>query len=283
MNYINFEYDEKSFKVSIDESISDVINSDELPLKFRVQDWLTSDIYYETDLLPGWWATYNNTSFKNFNIYTRTGKLIKRKSFDVYNDVSKIEELFNIWICSRDRSNGLVLGAGNGRWGEWLLNTVNNDCRVVLVEGDPKNWQSLVSSHITRANVLIEKCVVSSDGGMVRFWIAPQNMVSSLDKSVVQKFWPEVEPEFIDVESKTINQIISSNFNSELDWIRIDLEGLDHKIIMSLDVSLVPNLKMLIYENMNISEDEIREIKGKLSSIGFKNFIDVGIDTLCLK
>lgn len=283
MKYINFEISDELFKVTIDGSLIDIINVNELPLKFRVEDWLTGDILYEFDMNPGWWSTYNNTSFKNFCVYTKSGKILKKKSFDPHNEVSKIEEAFNIWVTSNTRSNGLVLGAGTGRWGEWLLNTTNNDCRVVLVEGDPNNQELLYQAHKNRPNVSIEKCVVSTDGGLVKFWVAPQNMVSSLDKSVVEKFWPNIEPEFVEVESKSINQIIQTHFEKELDWIRIDLEGLDHQILMSLDLELVPNLKMVIYENMNISNEEIEEINTKLSKLGFGKFINIGIDTMCLK
>jgi FkbM family methyltransferase len=283
MDYIKFDKKPNLFRVDVSLEIDEIIEKEEMPLKFRVEDWLTSHIYYEANLDRGWWASYDNTGFKNFCVYTKSGKILKKLQFDPYNDVSKIEEAFNIWISSRKRSKGLVLGAGNGRWGEWLMNVVNNDCSAVLVEGDPNNHKALEVSHKSRSNVKIENCVVSPNGGKVKFWIAPQNMVSSLNVDVVKKFFPESDPEFVEVESKTINQIIKENFTSDLDWIRIDLEGLDHEIIMGLDPRIVPNLKMVLFENMNISSFEYSDIKNKLSNMGFSNFIDIGIDTICTK
>jgi len=77
--------------------------------------------------------------------------------------------------------------------------------------------------------------------------------------------------------------IIKNNFHDGLDWIRIDLEGIDHKIIMSIDDEILQKVKMVIYENMNIYNFEIDEIKEKLSNNGFTSFIDFGIDTACVK
>lgn len=280
---IDFSIEEGIFRVNIDHSISNLIPEFEFPLKFRVEDWLTSDVYYQAELRPGWWAVYNNTSFKNFCVYTKSGKTIKKLTFDPYNDITQVEEIFNIWISSNTRTNGLVLGAGTGRWGEWLLPVCNNDCQVILVEGDPSNIETLKMAHAHRPNVMIETCVVSENDGLVKFWIAPQNMVSSLDKTIVEKFWPDSEPKFVETEAKSINTIIRERIGDKLDWIRIDLEGADHKILMSLDLSLVPNLKMVLFENMNINEQEISEIKEKLKMIGFEKFMDIGIDTICLK
>lgn len=283
MNYINFDKTDNLFRVDISHELGNIIPEDEIPLKFRVEDWLTSDVYYQCDITPGMWATFDNTSFKNFCLYTKSGKLIKKLPFDVYNDTSTIEEVFNAWVVSRERSRGLVLGAGTGRWGEWLLPVVNNQCNVVLVEGDPNNIEKLVETHRNRINVVVENSVVSETGGEVKFWLAPHSTVSSLDKSVVEKFWPGVDIESVTVQSKTINQIIEEHFDNNLDWIRIDLEGLDHKILMSLEMSIVPNLKMLVFENMNISSTEIEDIVNKLKDFGFNKFINIDIDTICLK
>lgn len=283
MSYINFDKKTNHFTVTVSEDICNIIPLRELPLKFQVEDWLTSDVYFKCDLNPGMWASYDNTGFKNFSIYTNSGKLIKKSKFDIYNETGPIEEFFYIWITSRQRTNGIVLGAGNGRWGEWLFPVINNECRVLLVEGDPNNHSQLSNSHRARPNVMIDKSVVSVDGGLVKFWIAPQNMVSSLDVSVVKKFFPNEVIEYVELESKTINNLVKEYFHEDLNWIRIDLEGLDHKIIMSLDMSLVPELKMVVFENMNISQKEIIEIKNKLIEEGFNQFIEFGIDTVCLK
>jgi FkbM family methyltransferase len=280
---ITFNIENDNFRVNIDHSIINLIPVAEFPLKFRVEDWLTSDVYYETALSPGWWAAYNNTTYKNFCVYTNSGKLLKKLVFDPYNNTAETDQVFNIWVSSHPRSRGLILGAGTGRWGEWLLPVYNNECSVVLVEGDPNNIVILKDTYKNRSNVSIETCVVAENEGLVKFWIAPHNMVSSLDKNIVKKFFPDAEPDFIETEAKTINTIIKEHFDDNLDWIRIDLEGLDHKILMSLDLSLVPNLKMVLFENMNINQQEIYEIKSKLELAGFGKFLDFGIDTICVK
>ena len=283
MRQIIFDKIESGFRVELSVDITNYISNEEMPLSFRVEDWLTSDIFYQCELGPGWWATYDNNGFKNFSVYTKSGKLLKRHTFNPYTDTNEIEELFNLWIVGRQRTKGLVLGAGNGRWGEWLLPVLNNDCSAVLVEADPDNIGTLNAAHSWRANVKVDHCAVSDEGGTITFWKAPQNMVSSLDKSIVEKFWPDSEPEAVSVESKTINQLVTEHFDGDLDWIRMDIEGLDHRILMSLDLELTPKLSMVLFENMNITEEEQNQMTVKLQESGFNKIIKVGIDTMCIK
>lgn len=283
MSIINFLKTSDGIKVEISEFINDILDQSEFPLNFVVRDWISGEISFQSELWGNWWAFYETHSFKNIYVYTKSGKLLKEVLFRPDIEGGDIEEFFNIWARSKSRSNGLVLGAGTGRWGEWLLPVVNNDCFVVLVEGDPINQEILLKTHKDKKNVKIENCVVSSTDGLVDFWIAPFNMVSSMDKKVVEKFFPGVDISSVSVPSFSINSIIDNHFNNDLDWIRIDIEGSDHDVIMSIRPEILKRLKMLVYENMNISSSQIYQINDRLKNHGFNKFIEFGIDTVCLK
>jgi len=289
MSLINFQKNGIEFRVEISGRINDILNQQELPLTFVVQDWLSGDTIYKAELVSGWWATFENSSFKNFSIFTKSGILLKELIFDPNKDAGDIEEFFNLWIKTRPRTKGLVLGAGSGRWGEWVLPVVQNNCFAVLVEGDPHNQEILKKTHKNRKNVKIENSVVSTSDGKVDFWIAPDiegaesHMVSSLNKSIVEKFLPDKKIESITVESLSINSIIDKYFNDDLDWIRIDVEGSDYDVIMAIRPEVLSRLKMLVYENMNISTDHVSEINNKLRDHGFGKFLDFGIDTVCIR
>lgn len=283
MSIINFLKTSDGIKVEISESINHILDQSEFPLSFVVRDWISGEISYQSELWGNWWSFYETYSFKNIYVYTKSGKLLKEFTFRPDFDGGDIEEFFNIWVKSKSRSNGLVLGAGTGRWGEWLLPVFNNECFVVLVEGDPINQEILLKTHKDRKNVKIENCVVSSTNGLVDFWIAPFNMVSSMDKKVVEKFFPGVDISPITVPSFSINSIIDKHFNNDLDWIRIDIEGSDHDVIMSIRPDILIRLKMMVYENMNITSEQIFQINERLKNHGFNDFLNFGIDTICLK
>ena len=283
MSIINFLRTSDGIKVEISESINYILDRSEFPLSFVIRDWISGEISYQSELWGNWWSFYDNYSFKNTYVYTKSGKLLKEFTFRPDVDGGDIEEFFNIWVKSKSRSNGLVLGAGTGRWGEWLLPVFNNECFVVLVEGDPINQEILLKTHKDRKNVKIENCVVSSTDGLVNFWIAPFNQVSSMDKKVVEKFFPGVDINPIYVPSFSINSIIDKHFDNDLDWIRIDIEGSDHDVIMSIRPDISIRLKMMVYENMNITSEQIFQINERLKNHGFNNFLNFGIDTICLK
>lgn len=281
---ISFSFIDNSIKVIIDESILNVIPQDEFPLTFKVEEWLNNKLVWTCELYSGWWATYHDLNYKNFSIYTKNNKLLKESKYTPDRIIGNLEEYFYLWIKSRKKTNGLVLGAGTGEWGEWVYNTINDDCNVILVEGDPNNIKILKENYKNIKNAIIEPIVVSPNGGNVNFWVAPFGLVSSMDKNNVKKFLPDSEPECIEVKSKSVMEIIHDNIPTGfLDWIRIDLEGIDHDIIMNIDDDILEKTSMFIYENMNISDNQIMEINKKLIKNGFINIIKIGIDTIAIK
>ena len=282
MELIKFEFVENTIKVIVDPRVAYIIPKDEFPLKFKVEEWVNNNLIWECDIYEGHWASYGELNFKNFSIYTKSNKLIKKYEFSPYMSVGDIEEFFYLWVGSRERTNGIVLGAGTGLWGEWVHQTLNYNCNVVLVEGDPNNIEKLESVFKDKVNVIIEPIVVSPKGGKVKFWIAPFGLVSSMDRENVKKFLPDSEPECIEVESKSVTELMTKHFPDKIDWLRIDLEGIDYDVIMNIDDSMLQKLSMIIYENMNITDNQIEEINSKLIRNGYSIHV-FGIDTVAVK
>lgn len=262
--------------------LRNIIPSHEFPLSFRVEDWMNGETRWEAQVYPGWYALFDNAHFVDISVYTRSGKLLKRRIYDPYMKPSKIDEFFRIWASSRNRTEGLVLGAGNGTWGEWVLSTIANDCRVVLVEADPDSIPSLRANHGHRSNVTIVPLPVTAKGGIVQFWKA--GAVSSLHREVSKKLmYPEFEPQAVELQSVSASDLIEKHFSNGIDWIRVDIEGADHEIMMSIDDEHFRKMSLVIFETLNMSTEEMNEIVEKLKRCGFNEFQNIEIDTVCIK
>ena len=76
----------------------------------------------------------------------------------------------------------------------------------------------------------------------------------------------------------SINQIIEENFiqhNKKLDWIHLDVEGLDVKLLLSLNKNYIP--KFIIFEDYNLTESDKDNISNWILENNFIKISDAGI------
>jgi hypothetical protein len=76
-------------------------------------------------------------------------------------------------------------------------------------------------------------------------------------------------------DSVSIKELFDSK---DYDWLHLDVEGIDAKLIMSLKHR--PNI--IVYESMNLSEEEILELDSWFSQNLYKKITDNG-NTIAIK
>ena len=70
-----------------------------------------------------------------------------------------------------------------------------------------------------------------------------------------------------------INELLLSNQFDDLDWLHIDVEGIDDQLIMALDFNKIKKPKIIIYEKVNnIDREKLEEF---LHSNGYNIWVDV--------
>jgi hypothetical protein len=122
-------------------------------------------------------------------------------------------------------------------------------------------------------------CVDVKDS-LKTFYLSPYGNVSSFIKENLIKYGVN-ENEIIEhqVSSYSLNTLLSK-YN--IDWLRLDVEGLDYKLVKSIIPNNLNKLKYIQYEHINITEEEKIECNIYLESLGYKVFM-VGIDMVALK
>lgn len=254
-----------------------IFTEDQLPLNFKIKASLSKKIIWETNLLSNMWATYPNSEMNNVCVYDANGKFI----YCYYWDVMVHGSIFykSLWlhcfsICNSGRiPKGLVIGTHDGEFGEWVPVYKNYLSEMVLVEGSEQQFNKL-QENITRKNgIKLIHDIITTDGGDVEFFEGGAGYTNTVVKRVID-YWEKEEVHSTKRKSTSINSLIKQNFD-KLDWLHLDVEGLDAKLIMSLEDVLIP--PFIIFEDFNLEPGEKTTIFEWLKSRGFSLHSEGGI------
>lgn len=279
-NLIKISDNNDIWEISIDSNIDNFLNEIDLPLDIKFLNYYTDEIIWETNLGPNMWAKFDNMIGVKIKITTKNGKTIKEVNFNKlkYNNI--VDDVFTTTILSKNLKNGVVIGAGSGSYGEWIYLIKNNKTNAILIEPDEREFKKLKQYYSQYENVELLNICIDVEDGEKTFWLAPQGNVSSLKKENCIKYGIN-EDDLIEKKIKvySLNKILKEN---NIEWIRLDVEGMDAELILSLDTDVIDKLKYVQYEHINITEDKKINTNLYLESKGFNVFM-VGIDMVGIK
>ena len=118
MSFIKYTVEDGKLFCRVSE-INKIISDEELPLRFVVYPEIGDKILYECELFTNMWANYIEFADIKSRVYTKSGILLKEYR---YEDDLKTDNLYEFWdyFCKINKDSiGLVIGAGDGTWGEW--------------------------------------------------------------------------------------------------------------------------------------------------------------------
>jgi FkbM family methyltransferase len=178
----------------------------------------------------------------------------------------------------------IQIGANNGKDETFSFIKKNNDKSelALIIEPIPfKSIQdSLKSQYKEIDNAIIENIAISLDEKefMTLYYLENSNYeVSSFNSNHTKTHSPDLE-KFplceIQVPCRNINQIIDKYNIKKLDYLFIDVEGLDVHIIGAIDFNAC-DIDNIIFEAVHTdgpfkSDNNLREITGYLNSMGYK-------------
>ena len=89
---------------------------------------------------------------------------------------------------SVETTNGLIVGAGSGSYGEWIDAVKNNLTSAVLIEPDVVSFNQLYKNYSTYKNLTFLNVGADIRNGMSTFWISPDVNLSSIIKQNSLKY-----------------------------------------------------------------------------------------------
>jgi hypothetical protein len=180
-------------------------------------------------------------------------------------------------INSGKKPNGLVIGTHDGEFGEWVPLVKNNLSSMVLIEGTEKQYNKLCKNFQDWEGLTFVNTIVTTDGNPVSFYEGGLGYTNSVVERVIRG-WEKEEINSSLRDSDSINTIIEKYFrnnNIDLDWLHLDVEGLDVELLLSLNIENIPNF--IIFEDFNLTETDRERIELWIKDNKFNKQSESGI------
>ena len=266
---INITYNSEGIRIDIGELSKYNSNS---PFKVKILKHVSGEEQWSTELNDYWFATFPNTEMFDVEISDSKGKIIYTKRWDVMehgNHFYKSLWLYNKKLISDGKlPKGLVIGTHDGEFGEWVPIVLKRECEVVLVEGSDVQFEKLSQNYKNNHRVKCLKKIITPDGNDVIFYEGGLGYTNSVVENVIRN-WETEEITSSVKPSISLNDLILTKLNGELDWLHLDVEGLDSKLIMSIDETKIKLPNFIIFEDFNLSESEKNNIYDYLKVRGY--------------
>jgi hypothetical protein len=274
---INVKYNSEGIRVDVGQ-ISKY--NQNLPLKLNIKKHVSKEIQWSTNLNDNWYATYPNTEMFDVEICDSKNRIIYTKVWDVMehgNHFYKSLWMHNKSIISKGKlPKGLVIGTHDGEFGEWVPIVKNRECSVVLVEASDSQFQKLKNNYINYSLVKPIQNLITPNGGEVEFFEGGKGYTNTVVENVI-RHWEKEEIKSTKRPSISITDLILAECNGHIDWLHLDVEGLDAQLIMGIDETKVSLPNFIIFEDYNLSQDKKDEIYSWLHNKGYNTYSEGGI------
>jgi FkbM family methyltransferase len=272
-----------------DSNLSVRVNFISSEIKYPVKLYFTSDsgiIQCESEIGgPGNWYTWPYSRNQDIRVIDNNGDLILNKVWKYSNNSDIVEIEFINWcrdfiFINGRNPNGIVIGSHNGLGGEWVeaykQELIGN---TILIEPNIVPFHQLVSNYQSDNRFTFKQVVVSETNGFVDFYTDDEGISES--SSLIQDNILKNHS----VSSKKVVKSLTPDdiFNNNIQWLHIDAEGYDARIILLIDDKHVENLRFIIWEHIHLSVEEKESLKLKLESIGFRVVVGKDYNTFAIK
>jgi hypothetical protein len=152
----------------------------------------------------------------------------------------------------------LVIGTHDGEFGEWVQLARNFMSNMVLVEGSEKQYNKLAQNYQGREDIKCIFNIVTPDGGDVEFFEGGLGYTNTVVERVI-RYWEKEDIKSNVRNSISLNNLIEQEIEGKLDWLHLDVEGLDVKLLLSIKENYLPNF--IIFEDFNLSDEEKNNVQ----------------------
>jgi hypothetical protein len=261
--------------------LSGIFKPEQLPINFQIKNALSKKVIWQTNLNNFMWAVFPNSELNDVVAYDAQGNFVYQYRWDVTQHGSIFYK--SLWLYCKSLINkgikpkGLVIGTHDGEFGEWVPLVRNFMSDLVLVEGSEKQFTELKNNYQGKQGVTLVNNLVTTDGSDVEFYEGGEGYTNTVVKRVIE-YWEKAEIRATMRSSISINNLIFDHFSAydkKLDWLHLDVEGLDAKLLLSIDEDKLPDF--IIYEDFNLGEEEKKQLTDYLQNKQYKIHSEAGI------
>lgn len=261
--------------------LTGLFKPEQLPINFQIKNVVSKKVIWQTNLNSGMWANFPTTEMNDVVVNDAQGNFIYQYRWDVIQHGSIFYK--SLWLYCKSLINkgvkpkGLVIGTHDGEFGEWVPLVRNFMSDMILVEGSQKQFNSLKNNYDGKQGITLIQNLVTTDGSDVEFFEGGAGYTNSVVKRVIEH-WEKEQIHSSKRTSISINNLIHDHFeawNKKMDWLHLDVEGLDAKLLMAINEQNLPDF--IIYEDFNLEPEEKQNLIQYFKSKGYTLHSEGGI------
>lgn len=244
-------------------------SSDQLPLNVNIKNSVSKEIIWSTPMTSFMWVTFPNSEMIDVVITDFKGDFVYQYYWDVMIHGSVFYKA--IWFYCKSlinrgiNPNGLAIGTHDGEFGEWCPLVKYNLSNITLVEASEKQFSKLKKNYGNKSGIKLVNELITPNGVDVEFFEGGRGYTNSIVERVI-KSWETEQISSTQRKSLAINNLISEHCG-KLDWIHLDVEGLDAQLLFAIEENNLPNF--IIFEDNNLLLDEKMNLMDYLTKKGY--------------
>jgi len=156
---------------------------------------------------------------------------------------------------------------------ELIKKKCTSEDNAFVVEANPKNLDKLKLCYKNFQNVKIFNLAITHKFSKeLTFFFteddAPHFQVCSIDINHVKKHYPNSEINSFKVEAININHFFQKYVEKKIDYLSIDLEGIDYSILMNIDFKNI-RVENISIEHLHLTKNQKKNMVSHLNKLGF--------------
>jgi hypothetical protein len=265
---IDIKYSDKEIKVEVNE-MPKIFGT---PLTMLVSSSVTGKEKFTCELNSFTWGTFPISEMNDVIIKNIKGNILLYRKWNVLIDGSYLYKSLYLY-CKNLFENGyvpkgLAVGTHDGAFGEWVPAVREKMSKAFLIEASNKQFNELCKNYKDFSNVKLYEKLITVDGKDVKFFEGGRGYTNSIVERVIrgqeiEKIHSRISP------STSLNDFIVKEMDGKIDWLHLDVEGLDAKLLMSMDNKLYTLPKLIIFEHENLESIEKKDLENFFDNNGY--------------
>jgi hypothetical protein len=240
----------------------------EFPLLFSVYNKISGDKIWTTEMYPGTWSKFYDPCNSYAEITNKDQKVIIKWEWDPFLHGDDANVLFMTWCLNNKGAKGISIGTHDGTTGEWVEPLRKGLIEAFLVEASVPQYKKLVNNYKNISGSYPILSLITEDGRDCEFFEGPEGYTNSVIKDHTSQYTNQITSSV--KKSRSLNDFICEvGLADSLDWLHLDVEGIDADLVLSLDSNRIRLPDFIIYESLNLNNEKKQEVYDWLNNNGY--------------
>jgi FkbM family methyltransferase len=177
-----------------------------------------------------------------------------------------VDGIYNQFFAGYRVNSAIDIGANVGLFTEWVLDRFGSDTKVIAVEPNSSAINAFKNLHKGKENVMLAEYAMSDKSGeIIKMLVNPDNSLISSIEGTGNGY-----TEHQDVETINLFDLMDSYGLSEVDLLKVDIEGAEYQMFSSVSGEEIrKRFKHLLIEFHN-NNGRARDLIQKIQMAGFE-------------